>query len=104
MKNSLPIALLGVERLHGIGEVMAEHAGGMGRIGKPIGTQVAKHPVVPLMGDSRCAAPIAVGNMDDVILKVTEPCVRVFGTNEIPIVVTNEYVDQPLSRVGLNQR
>ena len=87
---SFAVAVGGVERAHRVGDVMAHDAGGPGGF-PPMpprdgGDQVA----VPAVGDAGSAAPVAVGDVDAVVLEIAEPAVGGAGAGDQHAAVAAE--------------
>ena len=77
MQNSFSLALLGVQRLHRVGEIMTEHARGMGGVGKPIVPQMTLQTVIPAVRHAGRAPPIALGDVHHMVLIIPKPGVGI---------------------------
>ncbi len=90
VQNRLSIGLLGVQGLHGVSEVMTQDSCGVRCVRVTLFPEVPLHPVIPLVGDTRCAAPVSILDVDDVVLKVAKTRVGVFCARQVPPVMMQE--------------
>ena len=88
----LGLGLRGVKGLDRVGVVVAQDAGRVGGIIPSLAAQRLEQPAVPLLRLFRRAAPIAVADVQNVVLEVLELLVRRLGAFEIDLGVLEEEV------------
>ncbi len=84
--------LPGVERVDGVDDIVAHHAGAPGCVFPVLLGQCAHGSAIPLARGRGCAAPVALAHMQDVVAVIAEIVVRCRGPFQVACAVMQEQV------------
>jgi hypothetical protein len=70
------------------------------RVGPSLLAKKLLQPSIPTFGCSRSTAPVAVRDVDDVILEIAKSCIGILGSGQILWMITEQHPGELLAGFG----